>query len=180
MHGTKLKQYVIKNNLVPHDKCAICSNTWEWMGKKLVLQLDHIDGNHYNDDTNNLRFLCPNCHSQQETSNRRKPSMRLGLESVLSVLPDCYSKREVLTKLGKSESGANFVALTKLFKDNNLQIMKKRPYVYHPIVATRRVQWPKKEELAELLQTTSMVKIGEKYGVSGVAVRKWAKRYSLI
>ena len=37
------------------------------MNKKLCLQIDHIDGNCENNKPDNLRFLCPNCHTQTET-----------------------------------------------------------------------------------------------------------------
>lgn len=39
---------------------------------------------------------------------------------------------------------------------------------------------PSKEELKHLTETMSWVKIGEKYGVSDNAVRKWARKYELI
>ena len=42
--------------------CAICGNS-QWFGKKLPLDLDHIDGNPKNNTIDNLRLLCPNCHS---------------------------------------------------------------------------------------------------------------------
>ena len=48
-------------------KCNLCNNDGEWMGKKLSLQIDHIDGNSSNNLPNNLRILCPNCHTQTET-----------------------------------------------------------------------------------------------------------------
>lgn len=47
-------------------KCELCE-TKDWNGEKLTLDLDHIDGNRLNNDPDNLRFLCPNCHSQTET-----------------------------------------------------------------------------------------------------------------
>ena len=47
-------------------KCLGCGIE-KWMEEPLVLQLDHIDGNRRNDRRENLRALCPNCHSQTET-----------------------------------------------------------------------------------------------------------------
>ncbi len=59
-----------KYNLLEY-KCDICSiDTWN--GKKLPLDLDHING--INDDhrKDNLRYLCPNCHSQTDTFRNNK------------------------------------------------------------------------------------------------------------
>ena len=47
-------------------KCQICGIN-EWLGQKLSLQLDHINGINNDHRIENLRFLCPNCHSQTET-----------------------------------------------------------------------------------------------------------------
>jgi len=46
--------------------CHICKNT-EWLGDPITLELDHIDGNAENNAADNLRLLCPNCHSQTPT-----------------------------------------------------------------------------------------------------------------
>lgn len=51
-------------------KCSVCSNS-EWMGKSLTLQVDHIDGNAGNNMPDNLRLICPNCHSQTKTFGAR-------------------------------------------------------------------------------------------------------------
>ncbi len=57
----KLFEAGIKSN-----KCEVCGLT-DWNGKSLNMQLDHIDGNTYNHRIDNLRMICPNCHSQTET-----------------------------------------------------------------------------------------------------------------
>ena len=36
------------------------------MGKPIPLQVHHIDGNHINNELNNLQLLCPNCHAQTD------------------------------------------------------------------------------------------------------------------
>jgi Zn finger protein HypA/HybF involved in hydrogenase expression len=50
-------------------KKEICENCElkEWLGEKIAIEVDHIDGNNLNNQLDNLRFLCPNCHSQTPT-----------------------------------------------------------------------------------------------------------------
>lgn len=52
-------------------KCQSCDNS-EWLGKPITLELEHVDGDSLNNTRENLKLLCPNCHSQTETWRRRK------------------------------------------------------------------------------------------------------------
>ncbi len=63
-----IRENVIKHNLVEY-KCSGegCSIENTWNGKPIVLQLDHINGINNDHRIENLRFLCPNCHSQTDT-----------------------------------------------------------------------------------------------------------------
>ena len=61
-----LKNKILEYRLL-HYECCMCKNKGEWFGKILSLQLDHINGINNDNRIENLRFLCPNCHSQTDT-----------------------------------------------------------------------------------------------------------------
>ena len=62
--------YLLKKRLIEEglkeNKCEICNQLPEHMGKPLSLQLHHINGNHNDNRLENLQILCPNCHSQTD------------------------------------------------------------------------------------------------------------------
>lgn len=66
---TVLRRCILKYNLLPY-KCDICGTTKQ-NGKTLSLELDHINGKNNDNRLENLRFLCPNCHSQTTTYGSR-------------------------------------------------------------------------------------------------------------
>lgn len=68
------RSYTQRNALIERDghRCLFCNVGPSWNGKDLKLQIDHIDGNRKNNVLDNLRLLCPNCHSQTETWGKRK------------------------------------------------------------------------------------------------------------
>jgi 5-methylcytosine-specific restriction endonuclease McrA len=59
-----LRKYLIE---IFGEKCVSCGISNSYNGKPLTLEIDHIDGKSYNNVISNLRFLCPNCHSQTDT-----------------------------------------------------------------------------------------------------------------
>lgn len=67
--SNKLRKRLIDEG-VKNNCCEVC-NVSEWLGKPLSLEVDHIDGDRYNHRLNNLRIVCPNCHSQTETYRGR-------------------------------------------------------------------------------------------------------------
>lgn len=71
-----LKKYLLKFNLKKYI-CEICGLNNVWNNKPISLQIDHIDGNPNNNNLENLRFLCPNCHSQTDNFAGKSCKKRL-------------------------------------------------------------------------------------------------------
>ena len=72
-NGSSLVKRLLARDVV--YVCAICGIN-EWQGKRLVLHLDHINGINNDNRLENLRLLCPNCHSQTDTYGRRASHAR--------------------------------------------------------------------------------------------------------
>ena len=101
-----LRRYVLTNNLIPY-RCAICG-TLEWNNKTLSLELDHINGINNDNRLENLRFLCPNCHSQTTTygsRNQQRNESKYVITEELRTLVEstyetCKSVKQTSTLLG--------------------------------------------------------------------------------
>ena len=61
----KLRNRLLQENIKEY-KCECCGLS-KWNNLPIPLELHHIDGNRHNHKLENLKLLCPNCHSQTET-----------------------------------------------------------------------------------------------------------------
>lgn len=69
-HNQRIKRRLIESGLMI-DECVKCGQGPIWNGLPIVLTLDHINGVSNDHRIENLRILCPNCHSQTETFSGR-------------------------------------------------------------------------------------------------------------
>jgi hypothetical protein len=94
-----------------NEKCNKCGLD-EWLDTPLILELEHKDGNHFNNNRDNLEMLCPNCHSLTSTwrgRNKKERKMRVSDETLLeALLLNQWNFRQSLISVGLSPKGGNY------------------------------------------------------------------------
>lgn len=66
--NSNIKKRLLKEGLLLNKCYTInCNITNDWLGKPIILQLEHKNGDNKDNRIENLCLLCPNCHSQTET-----------------------------------------------------------------------------------------------------------------
>lgn len=151
-----LRRWYVKGGYTPYV-CSICGQEPIWQGKELTLILDHINGYNHDDRLENLRWVCPNCNQQLETTNGKNKLNRNHISSKGASSDNTEKIKYYCKKCNKeisknSNSGLCFECSSKL---------------------KRVCERPSREELKKLIRTTPFTKIGEQYGVSDKAITKW-------
>ena len=155
--SNKLRKRLISEGIKEH-KCECCGLN-EWLGEPIPLELDHIDGDHYNNILENLKILCPNCHAKTPTyrgknkKNKKSETIRTKTERIRTKkVYNCLSCDIELS--GKCKTNLCVSCYSK---------------------SQRRVERPPIEQLLREVQESSYVSVGKKYGVSDKTICKWLK-----
>ena len=203
-HGMK-KRLLANGTLM--NKCAICNLDGIWNNKPIVLQLDHINGDHYDNTISNLRILCPNCHAQTNTfgvknTKKIKEKQKHDNEEIKSVniIEDKsdYSSDESDDSLDEyhyssdeyhysSDESKPPTDVTFSKNKNSIscnaccnKLKKKGKTGLCEIcvkIDYRVVERPSYNDLIKEVNENNFVQTGKKYGVSDNAIRKWIKNY---
>lgn len=116
-----VRTLILKKNLLER-KCSKekCNNLGEWLGEPLVLQLDHINGVRADHRLENLRWLCPNCHSQTDTyGGKNKTLNKVSDDKLLEALKNSRNIHQALIKVGLL-NGRNYKRAKNLAKKHNI------------------------------------------------------------
>jgi hypothetical protein len=114
-----LKQWLSDEREWVCEECHIS----EWKGKKLPLEIDHMDGDRFNNLRENLRILCPNCHSLTPTwrgrgiNSSNKHIKKISDIKLIDALKSEKSIRAALIKVGLAPKGGNYSRAYKLIEE---------------------------------------------------------------
>lgn len=164
------RERLLKEGLLP-NRCAICGNPGVWRGKSLGLEVDHINGDHFDNRVANLRLLCPNCHSQTSTYSGRNVKRK-----AVSTLPKNHNFLWASLPGEEKKKPEYFCQrcgrrITR-FSSSHLCA---RCASY----ASRKVKRPNAETLFLAVYQDGIHASARHYGVSDGALRKWLEAYSL-
>lgn len=109
-----IRKYIIRHNLIPYI-CEKCGNNGNWQGTILTLQLDHRNGINNDHRLENLRWLCPNCHSQTDTFTGKnktdKEKITFTEEQAIEALKNTPNVNQATQYIGCTKGGANWIRI---------------------------------------------------------------------
>lgn len=112
-HYSELSFERLRKRVILEQECK-CNNCKldKWLGEDLPLELEHKDGNHFNNLRENLEMLCPNCHALTSTwRGRNKTNKRYQVSDkqlLEALLVNEWNMRQSLISIGLVAKGGNY------------------------------------------------------------------------
>lgn len=104
-----------------------CCGLKEWNNQPIPLEIHHIDGDHLNNNLENLQVLCCNCHALTENfrgknqSNTAHRADTISDEDFIEALKTTPNVRQCLLKLGLTAKGGNYARAYNLIEAYNIK-----------------------------------------------------------
>lgn len=102
------------------QRCECCGIT-EWLGNPIKLEVHHLDGDRLNNELENLKLLCPNCHAYTETYCRKTATVIVEDEVLVQALKDSPNIRQALIKVGLTPKGGNYTRARELIEKYKIE-----------------------------------------------------------
>lgn len=146
--GTSRKKRLIQEGLLTNN-CYNCKLSM-WLDKPISLQIDHINGNNTDHRLENLRLLCPNCHSQTNT----------------------YAGKNIKKsyKTNPKHNEKNFCKCGELKGVRNA--LCKACFNKHKSDTLTKIKWPENDILIKMVYNLGYSGTGRSLGVSDNSVKK--------
>lgn len=107
--------------------CEQCGET-KWLDVPIPLEVHHVDGDPLNNEIDNLKLLCPNCHACTDNyrgKNINKVTRKISDDEFAKYLQDNINIRQALKAMGLSAKGGNYQrARDIIFKYNIEHLMQ--------------------------------------------------------
>lgn len=133
--------------------CEECRNS-EWKDGLIPLELHHIDGNHHNNTSENVKLLCPNCHSQTKTFGCQQYVKPISDEEYVAALRNSKTIQQAIILLGRAVSGSTYKRVRKLIKQYKiLHLMPVDESNIHEIIS-------------EIIDNNNLSDVQSKWGLS--------------
>ena len=198
MTNFKLKLYLF-NQGIKEKRCECCKLT-HWLDVLIPLELHHLDGNNTNNELCNLQILCPNCHAlttyYRGANKKRRTKTIISDDDFIQIINTSYSRRQALLTAKLTAYGGNYNRINSLINSGKAKLLpsKLNPKIVRriediknlhneleqksaPYVKPKKIDWPDRNRLFELITTLPATKISMLLGVSDSAIRKKAKSY---
>jgi Zn finger protein HypA/HybF involved in hydrogenase expression len=154
-HAKSIKPHLLKERGHCCESCKLS----EWLGQPITIEIDHVDGNRTNNSLDNLKLLCPNCHSQTSTWKGRKLKLK-----------DSEKKPYIRKKKIKCVSCSNLI-------EGRNNASKKCKSCFVKSLSERFS--PSKEELLQVLETNSVRNTCKFYKVARLTLIKKCQEYGI-
>lgn len=160
LHRRLVKEGILEN------KCVWCGIS-SWREESLSLHMDHINGINTDNHIENLRLLCPNCHSQTDTyCGKNKPKSIKSKKE-----PHIFNPKPIPQPCIDCGTLINSGTTGYCVKCKNKHYTTKHP---------TKIQWPNKEELEKLVWEMPTIHLAKQLGVSDNAINHHCKKLQII
>jgi 5-methylcytosine-specific restriction endonuclease McrA len=162
-YTTALKKRLVRAGLLEY-RCYLCG-IHEWENKELTLEMDHANGDRNDNRIDNLRLLCPNCHSQTPTHGSKNGRYRINDKLKRAITAGRRKQKYKTNKCVDCQKGISYGAT-------------QCKSCYGKDREQTKISWPPVEELFKRVRDEGYSAVARDLGVSDNAVRKRIKNHS--